>query len=276
MLVAHSMGGLVARAALASAGGKITRLVMLGTPNYGSFAPVQVFRGTYDVVQKVATLDLRHNAEQLSNVFNTFPGLYEMLPSPEKFTAVDLYDTASWPKKGPQPRPRLLSAVKPVLDKLAPADSRFFLIAGVNQDTVTGLRMDGSEFAYEVSPDGDGTVPLDFARLANIPAGQTYYVEEGHGSLPNNGAVETAVIDILSKAGTSALPTKRPPTNRGRRLVSEAELWEMARRAPGIGQLGSADYRHLLDAVAAPPRTDEATVGVTLPIARRNGRARRC
>jgi len=266
MLVAHSMGGLVARAALASAGKKINRLVMLGTPNYGSFAPVQVFRGTYDVVQKVATLDFRHNAEELSGqVFNTFPGLYEMLPSPEKFTAVDLYSAASWPQQGPQPRPHLLSAVKPVVGKLAPADSRFFLIAGVNRDTVTGLRMDGSEFAYEVSTDGDGTVPLDFARLAGIPEGQTYYVEEGHGSLPNNGAVESAVIDLLSSGSTSALPAQRPPATRKRRLVSEAELWEMAKRAPGVGQLGSADYRHLLDAVAAPPRADEATVGVALP-----------
>jgi CHAT domain-containing protein/pimeloyl-ACP methyl ester carboxylesterase len=265
MLVAHSMGGLVARAALPGAGDKIKRLVMVGTPNYGSFAPVQVFRGTYDVVQKVAALDLRHNAAQLSDVFNTFPGLYEMLPSPEKFTAVDLYDAASWPQKGPQPRSHLLSTVKHVLDKLAPADSRFFLIAGVNQDTVTGLQMNGGEFAYEVSPDGDGTVPIDFARLANIPEGQTYYVQEGHGSLPNNGTVEAAVIDIFSKASTAALPTQRPPANRGRRVVSEEELREMAKRAPRPGQLGSADYRHLLDAVAAPPRPDQATVGVALP-----------
>src|SRR5262245_37138326 len=266
MLVAHSMGGLVARAALPSSGKKVTRLVMLGTPNYGSFAPVQVLRGTYDVVQKIATLDLKHTAVQLSGqVFNTFPGLYEMLPSPEKFTSLDLYHAASWPQQGPQPRPNLLSAVKPVADKLAAADSRFFLIAGVNRDTVTGLRLNGTEFAYEVSPDGDGTVPLDFARLANIPDGQTYFVEEGHGSLPNNGAVETAVIDLLSNGSTSVLPTQRPPANRGKRLVSETEIREMAKRAPGIGQLGTADYRHLLDSVAAPPRADEATVGVPLP-----------
>src|SRR5215471_5216464 len=34
-LVAHSMGGLVARAALPAAGKKVARLIMLGTPNYG-------------------------------------------------------------------------------------------------------------------------------------------------------------------------------------------------------------------------------------------------
>src|SRR3954467_11375786 len=38
-LVAHSMGGLVARAALlAPSGAKVKRLIMLGTPNYGSYA----------------------------------------------------------------------------------------------------------------------------------------------------------------------------------------------------------------------------------------------
>ncbi|MGH7955760.1 MAG: esterase/lipase family protein, partial [Opitutaceae bacterium] len=46
-IVAHSMGGLVARAALhedAAQLPKLKRLIMLGTPNYGSFAPVLVYR----------------------------------------------------------------------------------------------------------------------------------------------------------------------------------------------------------------------------------------
>ena len=41
-IVAHSMGGLVARAALPRINAKLKQLIMLGTPNYGSFAPVQV------------------------------------------------------------------------------------------------------------------------------------------------------------------------------------------------------------------------------------------
>jgi pimeloyl-ACP methyl ester carboxylesterase len=129
-LVAHSMGGLVARATLKSAGKKVSRLIMLWTPNYGSFAPVQVLRGVYDVVKKVAAVDLGrgHDAEMLSGqVFNTFPGLYQMLPSPAKFSAPDLYKAKTWPTKGPQPLGSILSGVKPVVDKLAPADSRFYL-----------------------------------------------------------------------------------------------------------------------------------------------------
>jgi pimeloyl-ACP methyl ester carboxylesterase len=263
-LVAHSMGGLVARAALAKTGDKVARLIMLGTPNYGSFAPVQVIRGTYDVVQKVAAVDLKHDAPELcSQVFNTFPGLYEMMPSPEKFSAMNLYDKSEWPQTGPQPRANLLSGVKPVIDTLAPGDSRFFLIAGVNQDTVVGLQTKDGEFSYEVSPDGDGTVPLVFARLANIPEDQVYYVEAGHGALPNNGAVESAAIELLSSGHTAALPNVRPPAQRAARMVTESQIREMAKRAPGVGQLGSADYRHLLDAVAAPPSPEQG-VGAAL------------
>lgn len=257
-LVTHSMGGLVARAALGTAGKKVARLIQVGTPNYGSFAPVQVLRGSYDVVQKVAKVDLLHDAAELSNrVFNTFPGLYEMLPAPGKFKTVNLYDAASWPATGPQPLGGLLSGVKPVIDKLAAADDRFFLIAGVNKDTVTGLHVEAGEFVFEVTPDGDGTVPLDLAKLAGIPDTRVYYVEEGHGSLCSHGMVEAAVVDLLSGGVTSALPTQRPEARRAARFVSEAEIREMAKRAPGVGQLGSADYRHLLDAVAAPATGEE-------------------
>jgi CHAT domain-containing protein/pimeloyl-ACP methyl ester carboxylesterase len=267
-LVAHSMGGLVTRAALGQVNSKVERIVMLGTPNYGSFAPVQVLRGTYDVVQKIAKLDLKHTAEQLSGqVFNTFPGLYEMLPAPEKFSSINLYDVGAWPKSGPQPLAKRLSAVKGVIDKLAPADDRFFLIAGVNQDTVTGLRPEGPEFVFEVSRDGDGTVPLAFAKLANIPEKQIYYVEESHGSLPNNRRVETAVVNLLASGTTQALPNERPVSRRAPVEVSEGQLRQRMEQAAGTGQPGTADYRHALDAVAAPPRAETAAGPATFAAA---------
>ena len=80
-LVGHSMGGLVARAALThAAGDQVSQLLMLGTPNAGSLGAIQALRGTYSVVRKIAMLDLRHDAEFLaSEVFATFPGLHELL-----------------------------------------------------------------------------------------------------------------------------------------------------------------------------------------------------
>src|SRR5690606_7951765 len=51
-VVGHSMGGLVAHAALASdAGDRVRMLVTLGTPHGGSFAPVQAVRGVYPLVR---------------------------------------------------------------------------------------------------------------------------------------------------------------------------------------------------------------------------------
>ena len=52
------MGGLISRAALALPGTRhVERVVLLGTPNRGSYAPVQALRGTYAVIRKVARLD---------------------------------------------------------------------------------------------------------------------------------------------------------------------------------------------------------------------------
>ncbi|MCK7508695.1 MAG: alpha/beta fold hydrolase [Desulfobacterales bacterium] len=139
-LVAHSMGGLVARAAVDSVSKEVGRVVMLGTPNFGSFAPVQCIRGVYPVIKKLAFLDLDHSAEEIAGeVLNTFPGLYQMLPSRGKFSAVDLFDPGVWPKEGPQPAQSILEEVPGVQEKLAPGREGFYVIAGVDRETVTGL-----------------------------------------------------------------------------------------------------------------------------------------
>ena len=124
MLVAHSMGGLVARAALAQAGTeRVRRVVLLGTPNFGSFAAVQALRGTYAVVRKLARLHQRRSAEWLAaNVFNDFPSLYHLLPAPGHSARLDLFDSAAWPQSGPRPRRALLAAARAFTAALPAAD----------------------------------------------------------------------------------------------------------------------------------------------------------
>lgn len=258
-IVAHSMGGLVARWALGS-GGKCRRLIMLGTPNFGSFAVVQALRATYPPVRKVGALDLKHTPEQLAaTVFNTFPGLTEMLPSPERFRDVDLYDLANWPEpeKGLLPRASILAGVKGVQRKLAPADHRFFLIAGVDQETVIGLQRDPSgSFTYSVSRAGDGTVPLDFARL---PDTTTFYIPEGHGSLPNNRLVSQAVLDLLDRGETTMLPQTFAGESRAAeaRQVPEADFRIDPYAGRGGLLLSQRELRTMIEEVAAPyARTD--------------------
>lgn len=130
------------------------------------------------------------------------------------------------------------------------------LIAGVRRDTAVGMRMEEGEFAYERSLDGDGTVPLAFAQLEKVP---TYYVEESHGSLPNHGAVNRAVVDLLNGGTTAALPDRAPPG--GRAAIQAAR--ESSLRAPAYdgrrgGELTLDDLRRAADAFASPDARDVA------------------
>ncbi len=103
-IVAHSMGGLVARAALAQPDvPHVGRVVLLGTPNEGSFAVVQALRGTYAVVRKVARLDGARSAKTHARGLQQLPDLYDMLP---RAAGLDLFDPAQWPRSGPQHAPR--------------------------------------------------------------------------------------------------------------------------------------------------------------------------
>src|SRR6185436_5661839 len=105
-LVAHSMGGLVARTFIAQNGKRWqewgrtpngSRLIMLGTPNYGSFAIPQIFTGIEQTIAMLARLDLRHSKEEIVEIVNSFPGLYQMLPSPAKNRDWErFYQSSSW------------------------------------------------------------------------------------------------------------------------------------------------------------------------------------
>jgi pimeloyl-ACP methyl ester carboxylesterase len=205
VLVAHSMGGLVARIALrALPKRQVRRLVMLGVPNEGSFAPVQALRGTYPFVRRMSALDRKHSPEYLAkNVFCTFPGLYHMLPSPRGVAGTDLIDPRSWPAEGSAPNPRLLAQVAAVRAGMAPVDSRMIHIIGVNQETVVSLRRTARGFRYAMNSNGDGTVPLALARLPKLTA---YFVDESHANLANNSRVIQAILDLVRRGHTRALP----------------------------------------------------------------------
>lgn len=232
-LVAHSMGGLVARTFIRdypkrwdrmansdlSQGG---RLVMLGTPNHGSFAIPQVFTGLEGMVRKLALVDLRHGLDDLLPVFNTFVGSYQMLPSPFVMPEVEwLYQATSY-------APILVSQThldtalrhhESLLDIVDP--ERMFYIAGYDQPTFSGLKKKQPhvENAYNVTLDGDGRVPHVLGFLKGVTS---YFVKEGHGELPANDVVIAATSELLRTGDTRLLPTEKPAT----RTVPQRELSE--------------------------------------------------
>jgi pimeloyl-ACP methyl ester carboxylesterase len=231
--VCHSMGGLVGRAALKlGVGTKVRRFVMLGTPNHGSFSPVQALRGTLSMARLFARLDQTASKKDLvEEVFKTFPGLYEMIPAAAA-AGVDYFDLANWPSKGLRPDPKILQEAAKIQDQLArPGDPLpFDLIAGVNQRTTVAATIEGDEFVFTESNEGDGTVPLAFARLDGA---LTYFIEEEHGALPGHSEVGAAVIDLFRRGATDRLPRSWTPGVRAMSRASETEIraeWE--RRGP--------------------------------------------
>jgi hypothetical protein len=222
-LVAHSMGGLVSRRFIqrhrdvwnsmddSTGRGRGGRLVMLGTPNRGSFAIPLTLTGGEKLVKLLDKADQPHNLEQLLGIIGTFPGLYQMLPSPLVDLGDDheqLFDRQAW---GDLPASeKLLSSASELIrglhDVIDPR--RLLYVAGFNRKTPSRIRVDEpGRFSYQQTRDGDGRVPHALGLLDGVP---TYWVDEIHGNLAKNGSVLDAITELLQTGATSRLPTAKP------------------------------------------------------------------
>ena len=255
-LVAHSMGGLVARTfildypdhweALRDLGGKGRggRLVMLGTPNHGSYAVPQILTGCEGMVRKLALVDLHHSLDELLGIVNTFVGSYQMMPAlhtagpgaarreMERLYKAGMYARDTVSQDHLDAARSFHEALRSVVDP-----ERMVYVAGYNQPTYArindwaGFRSDNPKTArgaYDVTLDGDGRVPhaLGLLETEDGEPVPTYYVEEEHGSLPVNAEVLAALDDLLKMGRTSRLPDALPRT----RAVSEAAAREQMAR----------------------------------------------
>jgi pimeloyl-ACP methyl ester carboxylesterase len=242
-LVAHSMGGLVSRnfirlhrelwEKMRGDGSQGGRLVMMGTPNFGSFSIPQVMTGTEKLVRWLSKLDLTHSLTEVLEIINTFVGSYQMLPAPDKISEKTIYRKDTWGNY-PVSETHLERAAafhEGLKDPATINPERMVYIAGCNRETLANLTVNGpGDFTYYTTYEGDGRVPFTLGLLDNV---KTYYVEEDHGSLPRNEKVIAAVDEILERGGTSILSTKPVVT---RSAFVEGELWH---RSIGEHQTGS-------------------------------------
>ena len=204
VLIGHSMGGLLGRAALAQCGAdaeRIRQVIGIGAPHGGSMAAVQALRATYPVVCRLAAIDQRHDAQTLTTlVFRYFLSLYQMLPA--ESAALNLYLPDAWPQGGAVPDPALLQAARGFGALLAPADARFVSIIGTGQRTVTALERQDEQFRYQITSAGDGTVAI--AR-ATLPGARVYSLRCEHSELPRSPTVAAALVDLLLRGHTTRL-----------------------------------------------------------------------
>ncbi|HEU4931753.1 MAG TPA: hypothetical protein VFT48_06715, partial [Pyrinomonadaceae bacterium] len=251
-IVAHSMGGLVSRTFIkkypnrwrtmwdqkgnGKAGG---RLIMLGTPNLGSFAIPQVITGLEGLVRKLARLDIRHDRQELLETFNSFVGSYQMMPSPDEMSNIaPLYNSGTYSKFNVNvPQQHLTRALnhhqwlKDAIDF-----DRMIYVAGYDQPTYSDIsdwnKLDSTK-GYQMTLDGDGRVTHRLGFLKS-PDGKkqvpTYFIKEEHGNLSTNTTILTALDSLLEAGQTSDLSTQLParraakPSQDALRRQYEAEL----------------------------------------------------
>ena len=247
-IVAHSMGGLVARtmqlecpdvwAQMMSRPG--ARLLMLGTPNAGSWAPMQVLSGDDTFGNALVAFGAPFQDQSARELMAQFPGFIQLQQSltgdPRgldrhetwaKLAADDLaqVEANSWWHDDTRqtnayrwgvPEQSVLDAAVALrrrldaqLDTLWPQlKNQVVLVVGRAKFTPDGYEIGNDGLVYLNSPDaGDGRVSLASAMLPGVP---TWQVDSEHGGLPDKHSAFDAYLELLVEGRTRLLEVQAP------------------------------------------------------------------
>ncbi|HZX31921.1 MAG TPA: CHAT domain-containing protein [Rhodocyclaceae bacterium] len=228
-ILAHSMGGLLVRRAIAysedatDAAAKwwdtlktlpCSRFIMSGTPNRGSWLLPYVLAGRENLVKTLSGVDLRHSLKDTLQTIATFDGFLEMMPvedGRDYFSPAAWQELRDWDDSGldwPLPQGNRLAhchLVRQRIDQVA-FDGKFMAyIAGHAPRTPTQPRKGSLEFSC--TPNGDGRVPWSLG----IPEGcKPYYIDAIHGDLLNTPKSFVGIQELLAMGETKLL-TQQPP-----------------------------------------------------------------
>lgn len=235
-LIAHSMGGLVVRAMIAD-GGRGTalwqrivalprsRLMMLGTPNLGSYEGVRWLTGNNPTQTRLSLLDVTASSDEIVNLVRHYPGLVELLPfdadSPD-FSRQALWNDlkqallARW-NPAEEAVLNQAQATWTLLRQAAPDPEHMIYVAGCQRITVAGYQLSSYEephlagrkrMEFTGVHQGDGTVTWKSGLLPGVPV---WYVEDtAHDELCTQKRALPGYLDLLMTGTTSLLPATPP------------------------------------------------------------------
>lgn len=249
-IVAHSMGGLVARtmqlecpevwAQMMSRPG--ARLLMLGTPNAGSWAPMQVLSGDDTFGNALVAFGAPFQDHSARELMAQFPGFIQLqqslLDDPRRLdrhetwvqlAADDLAqveENAWWHDDTRQTTAyRWGVPAQPVLDAAVALRRRLdaqrdtlwsqfqnqvLLVVGRASFTPDGYEIGNEGLVYLNAPNaGDGRVTLESAMLPGVP---TWQLDCEHGSLPDKRSAFEAYLELLVDGSTRRLAVQAPAT----------------------------------------------------------------
>lgn len=219
-LVAHSMGGLVARCYLESENfgtrrgfDRIRQLITIGTPHRGAAVALPLTLGS----EKRLFL----SADQVLQLTSDprYPGAYQLLPQAaepfawddrsDQLAVANIYDTDNRAALGlVAGNLSAANAFHQSLDHTKrPAAVRYFCFAGNRQLTASLVRLQAEDsgrlLANKVEQEdaGDGTVPI---WSSTLPGVQFLYVSGEHGTLYKSDELRKVLAALLGSPGVLA------------------------------------------------------------------------
>ena len=310
-VLAHSMGGLLARTVQLVApevwarlmAHADARLVMLGTPNAGSWAPMQVLSGDDTFGNALAAIGSPFANRKARQLMARMPGFLQLqagLLDPKlaldkestwKGLAEDDYrreQERSWWQRyagevataayewGVPPQAVLdqACALRTQLDgQLAgvlKADAaKMRLVVGHATSTPDGFDVGSEGLVYlDAQDSGDGRVPLASALLPGVA---TWTLDCAHGSLPSATSAFDAFADLLLRGTTTRLQPLGA-TRAAAAATAVTHLRSRPSRRPASAR-PAGDVDEVLGSMASDDGTNGGSVASTDGSARGNGRA---
>jgi CHAT domain-containing protein len=248
-IIAHSMGGVVTRTMQLERPKTFERMmkregarfVMLGTPNGGSWAPMQVLSGDDTFGNALAAFGSPLANKRARQLMAEMPGFLQLqadLLDPNQ--ALDQASTwaglarrdlqtvheANWWHRSageageaayewgvpPQGVLDQAKALRTALDAqtgpsgaLREFTDKILLVVGQARFTPCGFEWGSEGFVYLNATDGgDGRVPLQSALLPGV---RTWVLDAEHGGMPDVGKAFDAYVELLTRGSTALLPT---------------------------------------------------------------------
>jgi pimeloyl-ACP methyl ester carboxylesterase len=273
--LAHSMGGLVARAFIAQKPKSWdllvqkhgARLIQLGTPNRGSHVIPRILLGKETILRQLAALDLAKDVSEWAQIIAQFPGLLEMAPQSE---GPDFFSTATWSKFAgikAIPSSAALKAAHTTAKELASvnlAEHPVVYVAGHAASTPVLVDDGDGKLRLGETTDGDGRVTWQSGIPGGVP---TYYISVEHGSMADDEKSFDGIRELIESGETGQF--ERNPlkpiavSNRGLGPLAEegADIFP-DERALAIAALGMG-----ADALLARPRQDEKLPDTIIKVA---------
>lgn len=252
-LVAHSMGGLVARHLLvvdkplfeSISNHSDFKLIFLGSPLRGAYIVPQILLGKGMTFKAFAVIDMKHKGKDLMRVFRDYQGLLNLLPRKNELHDFEDQHSKTWMElkstddsfQIPDTKwfKEFVQEAKAVEDALY-SNPKVFYVAGTSDKTLCSYEIKNSFFKgryveFLSTNKGDGKVTWASGIPSQIKEGKRlFYVDTVHGDLGVDKDNFDGLAEILKQGHTLLLSSLEPMDRSGEEMIttfSDSEIFSL-------------------------------------------------